>query len=683
MPSRPSAQRAAKDPTEQQLEDLRAFKLDPRLAMESLVCIEDRDNPGRMIPFKLNPSQDRLHKMWERVRAFRLIRNIEAENYASPWGYLDIPTLQGKLLREKCDTIAEYGVSKAIHELKKSGFPDIHAGPVRIVVGKPRQVGISTYVQARFFTDVMLTENFSVNITAHLNDVSENIFRKTRLAYESWPLGYEALRTEATGFGADRLELTTNSRFVVQTAGSPLGALSFTFGAVHLSESAFYKDYTAVNKMMPAVPKWATVVDESTGNGRAGPFFERWKQAMFIDDVIAAIENEDAIALDSWNGFFKFFIPWFEDPEYTLKLSRFESNHIEKTLDEAERSMRRRFPGRVSTGNLAWRRLRIRQDCQGIPGMDPADFFKQEWPADETEMFQSQGTRVFAQDILEQMEKDAEGYKPSRIVLGRDWLPLRATSNANLHVYQKPKPGELFVIGIDVAKGLKSGDWSVISVFNRTDGTFLDEAARWRGKIDPVDLGDVAATLGEWFNGGFITPELNDQGHSTARRLFELQYPHMYKRKNLDSERDSQAELVWQLGFVTNGPGKYHLIGRHQHRIRSKTIRIRSQVSIHEHAIYENVDKKLKAPEGENDDCVIADALCTWGDECRQAPVIDPVAIRRELKVEQQKASQSEMDRRIWESIMREQERKDEELEKSLSPWDLDSEEEEQLPSGW
>ena len=61
-------------------------------------------------------------------------------------------------------------------------------------------------------------------------------------------------------------------------------------------------------------------------------------------------------------------------------------------------------------------------------------------------------------------------------ILLHDWSPLAADGNANFWIYERPKPGRFYCAGIDVAQGLATGDWSVIMVYDRTDGTFYREA---------------------------------------------------------------------------------------------------------------------------------------------------------------------------------------------------------------
>lgn len=55
-------------------------------------------------------------------------------------------------------------------------------------------------------------------------------------------------------------------------------------------------------------------------------------------------------------------------------------------------------------------------------------------------------------------------------------------------------------MGVDAAEGLENGDWSVISIFDRTNGTKMVEVARVRSKTPARELGEMANFLGWMYN---------------------------------------------------------------------------------------------------------------------------------------------------------------------------------------
>lgn len=632
--------------TEEQLRQLKVFKLDDRLAMETLLRIEDRDHAGRMINFKLNFAQAELHQMWEKIRALNIVLSVK--DRLQLLSVLSLGEDPG--LRALVESVYSMNTSTILLELKKRSI-EASDGPVRCIIGKPRQVGISTYVQGRFFIKSMFSENFSTNVTAHKESAAQNVLRKSKLCYDYWPSEYAAIRTQADSNSRDGMQFAHNSRFVAQTSGGRNAARSYTFSAVHLSESAHYEDYSAVAALLQAVPKWGTVIDESTGNGRSGPFFEKWQAALTFDEVISAMEAEDAVTVGTWNRYFKFFIPWFSDKEYQLDVGQYEKDYIMNTLTKIEMSLISDFGKQITPDKLAWRRWKLANDCAHVPGMTPEEYFKQEFPSDEHEMFQGTGARAFNQEALEVMKKRNKDVRPKlSLLLQQDWMPLEATgANANLFVWEKPIASHQYSIGVDTGKGLRKRDYSVVSVFDRCDGTVIKEVCRWRGHIEPMLFGDIVTMLAEWYVGAFVTPEANDQGQVVCRRLLDNRYPFLFRRRVMDKATDTPAnEKSWYIGVVTSGMSKQHLIGRAQAALINKTIELVHPAAIREWMLYENQNGKYNAPAGEHDDCVMADALALFGHEVGAPPVRAHRVVQAEAR-----AAMGKGDLAIWQSIQK------------------------------
>ncbi len=665
--ARRAARRNPEALTPDQQRTLHAFKLNETLAIQSLVSIEDRESDGLVTLMRPNTAQRKLYKLWDLIRALNILESLGPNHWGLALKYIDWDKSEKPTLKGLCYAIEKMGTSNVLYQLKKN-HPShkVQDGPVYIIVGKPRQVGISTGVQARLFVRTCFTDAYPVNVTAHKDAASHNVLAKSRTMYDRWPVEHWALRPQADRTSADGITFSHGSRFVAQTAGGRDAARSYKFSAVHLSESAHFKDYSSVGALLQAVHKRGTVIDESTANGRGGAFFDKWTSAMYFDAVLEAKSNKDAVALQQWNRVFKYFFSWFEDPEYRFDIEAYEERNVLDTLDEAERELVQRFPGKVDAGQLAWRRWKLQNDCNHIPGMTPIEYFRQEFPSDEHEMFQGQGQRAFNQEILARMKARHKDLRPHRYcILNRDLSPLKADrGNANLTVWTPPVPGHFYAIGVDVAKGLRHGDWSVITVFDRGDGTTLTEVARWRGRIEPETLGDLACLLGDWYNGAFITCESNDQGHSTNKRIFENQYPFQFRRKaNLSRVDESDSARNHLLGMLTSSNSKVFLIGSAQTAITDGAIELLDPVAINEWLNYSNNDGRYGAPPGENDDCVMADAMAIWG-ALKQAPPVPATYIRQEAV----RGTVSDETRKRWEHIQGVFARENRKLKRILGP---------------
>jgi len=121
--------------------------------------------------------------------------------------------------------------------------------------------------------------------------------------------------------------------------------------------------------------------------------------------------------------------------------------------------------------------------------------------------------------------------------------------DGRLKIFQEPKQGETYAIGMDLSLGLESGDASTAFVINKK----LEQVASWFGKEDPDRMGIIAVRLGEYYNKALLAPEINAMGVSTLLKIKELGYLNIYTRM-VDDELSSNkrtAKLGWQTNVKT------------------------------------------------------------------------------------------------------------------------------------
>lgn len=588
MPTPPSTALGIDSLPERDLRLLRRYQKKPKLALEENIRIEDRDNlGGKAIPFRLNEAQLRLHELWEKIRLFNLWRTE----------------------RDRKERVA-------------AGLPTtkVHDGPVRIIVVKPRQVGISTYVQSRAFLDAMWNEHYAVNVTAHKEIPAQNVFRKAKIAYNNFDPKNKHLRFRAS-FSKDAVEWRQHeSRFVVQTAGSESAARSYTFQFVHLSETAHFKSMVGVNALMGTIQReLATVISESTANGAAGPFYDDWEGALWFEDVLNAYETQNYEVLKQWNGFFRFFFPWFEDPQYQAYVPSWAISEMKESLDQTERALLQRYRGRCSLENIAWRRKKLK-DMKPQPGMTQAEVFLQEFPASPDEAFVTSGDSFYDNRALFEMLDQAKTVRPAAAVqLWGDANPVECeTAAANFIIYKPPVPGHEYVIGADIAD--EGEDHSVAIVGDRLDGTMVEEVACWWGDCDPRDFADIMTTIGEWYNLAFVCHEANNHGQVVSARLLDNRYPNIYFRRDR-AKVPNERVLLRDIGMLSHWKSRIAHLGESQIWVRDKLVILRSIRGLKECIRFRSIDGKPQHPEGENDDYVIAKSLMVWG--AINAPPID------------------------------------------------------------
>lgn len=127
-----------------------------------------------------------------------------------------------------------------------------------------------------------------------------------------------------------------------------------------------------------------------------------------------------------------------------------------------------------------------------------------------------------------------------------------------LEVYRAPKPGEVFVIGADVAKGvLKDNTGTVDRDYSTMDIFTLDlehVASYWgREACEPKDFGRDMAAVGSFFNGALIVCEQNGPGDAALEELVNVQkYRNVYFRKENKTDKFGKLPEKQAWGFWTD-----------------------------------------------------------------------------------------------------------------------------------
>jgi hypothetical protein len=332
---------------------------------------------------------------------------------------------------------------------------------------------------------------------------------------------------------------------------------------------------------LQAVPQSANtiVAVESTANGIGNYFHRLWQ---------AAERGE--------SEFVPIFFPWFDEPTYTLPVPK----DFERSEEETE--LAKQF--KLTDGQLCWRRWCIRANCNG-----DINKFHQEYPATPHEAFIASGRPVFDIQTLERHLQQCKKPVASGRVIERNGMPhFQTVYNGFLSVWEFPKDGREYVIGIDTAQGLENGDYSVMMVF---DMRTHEQVAEWHGHIDADLLGSEAAWLGRFYNYAWIVPEINNTGIATLAALRRAKYGRIYRRRTT-AEAMSDAPKD-NLGWYTSGKTKPLLIDNFAAFIRDNVGKIKSRQLILECQSYVyDASGRTNAQEGCHDDRVMAAALATW-----------------------------------------------------------------------
>ena len=257
----------------------------------------------------------------------------------------------------------------------------------------------------------------------------------------------------------------------------------------------------------------------------------------------------------------------------------------------------------------------------------------QEYPSTWQEAFIASGKNVFNPLALQEMEKDAtpledvdyykitpiedrpyEEFELEKVQFEPNETPDDFTYKAPLKIWEKPKPYKEYVIGADVAEGLKGGDFSVATV---VDISTMEVVARWRGHCDPDKFGEILGALGTYYNYALIGVEVNNHGLTTVQKLRDTFYTNLYKR---DRGYDEEWETpTINLGWKTDMRTKRLMIDDLIKLVRERVIKDKDIVFINEAFSYVRDERgRMNAEEGSHDDVVMSTAIAyqlfPWGD---------------------------------------------------------------------
>lgn len=397
--------------------------------------------------------------------------------------------------------------------------------PVRIIILKARQMGISTCVEAILNTNTMLNFNMKTGIITHQSSATSNLFKMSKIMYQSLPnkIKPQVLKDNQNELVFNNTDNTgLNSELKCMTAGSSGVGRSDTYKQLHLSEYAFWPGdkKATLNGLLQAVPNTpnSIVIIESTANG-----FEHFKELW--DDAVEG--NSDFIPV---------FFPWFKMPEYRMQYDGF-------SLTEEEEELKRIYD--LDNEQLSWRRWCIKNNCS-----NDIDMFKQEYPSNPEEAFLSTGKCLFNKEqVINRIQKLKDPLKKGYFKYNYNSQKItnikfvESESKSLIEIYEMPKSGYPYVLGGDPAGiGTDSFAGDVI------DNTTGKQVATLEVELDETEFTRQMYCLGMFYNEALCCIETNYSTYPT-KELFRLGYTKQYLR-TIDDIID--VKIQDKLGFNTN-----------------------------------------------------------------------------------------------------------------------------------
>ena len=475
----------------------------------------------------------------------------------------------------------------------------IERRPVRIIVLKARQEGLSTITEALFYWISIHRRNYKAFIVSHEKKSSDHLYSMFKTYYDN----SKSLFKPATTYNTKR-DLTFNNDsgtglgtvIDTATAGSRETGRSQVAQLLHLSEVAFWADGSKIAagmmEIVPMEPETA-VIFESTANGIGNYFHKQWN---------AAVMGKSA--------FVPMFFPWFMHSSYRLEHHELDYD----MLDSTERKLYNELG--VDFNQLAWRRMKISEKGGDI------NIFMQEYPSTPEEAFLNTGDYVFMQSAVMSMFTHALNNSPvyykinliapddvkhsdRSIIVGYRVEGEVSERKTALKVWEEPVPERKYVIGADIAEGVANGDYSVATIIDIDQNKTV---ARWRGKVPPEDFGDVLVKLGMWYNNALVGPEVNNHGLTTVQRMRDRGYAMVYRRETGYEEITEMPTS--KFGWKTTKQTKALSTNRLAMMIRERRLIDYDTDFLNEASAYMEDDRgRRNAPPGGHDDTIMATAI--------------------------------------------------------------------------
>jgi len=294
-------------------------------------------------------------------------------------------------IRPKAGSLAPFVFNNAQRELhKRLEAQKAKTGRVRVIVLKARQMGISTYVAARFYKATTALPGLRTQIIGHEKPASRNLFNLVKRFHDNMPPEHKL--SVGTSNAEELVFDSIDSGYMVSVATLEGSGRSSTAQFLHASEAAFWdslqEQLAALVQTIPDLDG-TEIILETTGNQFGDEFHQLWRRA-------EAGESE----------FMAVFLPWSIDPSYRTKLP-------DDFAMTAEESALATLHG-LDAEQICWRRNKISQ-------LGSEDYFKREYPIVPDEAFMaSQFDSFITADIVMQARKakDIEPYGP--LIVGVD-----------------------------------------------------------------------------------------------------------------------------------------------------------------------------------------------------------------------------------------------------------------------
>ena len=371
----------------------------------------------------------------------------------------------------------------------------------RNIVLKARQMGLTTWVAARFFLKTITQPGTLTLEVAHTQEAAEDIFRIVHRFLDWLPDGLRGGPLKTARANVRQIVFPEiDSQYQVVSAADRNAGRGLTVQNLHCSELARWPGDAAeiLAGLRAAMAPGAELILESTPLGVGGCFHEEWLKA---DET----------------GMVRHFFPWWTERRYRAEAVD------KKSLTEEEQALMKRHG--LDLKQIGYRR-RIRADFRGLTA--------QEYAEDEASCFLASGESVFELAAIE-----------ARLQTVPE--PVMQRRNGEMEIWLPPVKGKEYVVAVDPAGGGSEGDYSAAEVLELETGL---QCAEFAGHVGGLELARVVTDLATEYNGAWLVVERNNHGSGVlALAETACKYPRIYRRGG-------------QAGLLTTSVNRPAMIGR-------------------------------------------------------------------------------------------------------------------------
>ena len=438
----------------------------------------------------------------------------------------------------------------------------------RDIIVKARQEGFSSLIEAMFLVDCISMDNIRAVVIAHDKESTQKLFNRVKFYINNMKGAKPFLEYDS------KSEITfpkTNSSFYIGTAGSKQFGRGDTIHRLHCSEVGFWETGRDILAgLMQAVPGSGQIVLESTGNG-VGNFFHRRAKA----------------ALDGETNSKLHFFPWYAHSEYKIPPP------AEFEFDAEDIEFQDTYS--LEPSQTFWYLNKMREMMDGPSDDEGYKLFLQEYPTTFDEAFKFSGGKFFTS-------------------VERTDLSIVDKTSKYERVCKKPLPEHDYSIGIDIGGGVGL-DYTVIQIIDLTEG---EQVLEWRANlIQPEFIGPRVVEYGRRYNNATLIPESNNHGYLLIDYLKRnYQINKIFRQERV---RTKGVKRSIEYGWFTSDKAKFHLCD-HGRTVLGRGFKFYSRILEEELLSFEEKEtqgesrvKRLSAPKGEHDDCIIAFMLALYG----------------------------------------------------------------------